>query len=75
MIFEGDSANVINRVTYPRDDVKLLGYKIQDCVRIFKNNENYVFKWYTRSCNTVANCLSRYALENMYDLFFNMDIS
>lgn len=41
VIFEGDRANVMNRVSYPRDDVTLLGYKIQDCVSFLNSNENY----------------------------------
>lgn len=74
MIFKDDCTSVLNRVSKPREDVMLLGYKIQECVSLLNSKENYTVRWYARACNTVANYLSRFALENMYTAFFSMDI-
>lgn len=71
MIFEGDSASVINRVSKHGEDVMLLGFKIKECVSLLESGANFTVRWCHRNGNAVANRLSKYALYNVCSLCFN----
>lgn len=73
VILEGDYADVTNRLIKPCEDVTLTGFRLQGCKRPLDSVDNCTVKWCQRNCNKVANMLSKIALENNCNLFFDLD--
>lgn len=74
VIIEGDYVDATNRNVKPREDVTLLGFKIQECVRLINSIDNCTIRWCPRGCNTVTNKLSKNALVNKCNVSFRRDI-
>lgn len=72
--FKGDSASIINKIKTGQEDITTLGFKIKEGVRLLNTRNEYNIRWCHRSCNSVADTLSNFALNNDCNNFFEMDI-
>lgn len=70
IIFEGNSADVINRVSNPGEDISLAGFRIRTCRSQLGKLDKCCVTWCQRHCNNIANILSRQALENKCTFVF-----
>lgn len=73
IVFEGDSASIINRVNSNRADITVLGCKIRQCREIILSFNNCKIMWCNRVCNKVVDCLSHLSLQKNCNFFFDMD--
>lgn len=73
IIFEGDCAAIINRVSNMREDITTIGFMLSQCRDIIKDLVECSVKWCPRSCNRVANSLSKIGLANHRNSFSDLD--
>ncbi|MBA0717421.1 hypothetical protein Golax_005247, partial [Gossypium laxum] len=72
-IFETDCATLTNKIKKRKDDITLMGYRINECFQNMDRLYNVDEKWANRTCNKVADCLSKYVISNESHSFFGVD--
>lgn len=71
MMFEGDSATIINRFNRQNDDVSLIEHMLRQCQTLISNFNYCVVNWSHQSCNKAANCSSKIAPDRKCNYFFS----
>ncbi|MBA0753054.1 hypothetical protein Gogos_020263, partial [Gossypium gossypioides] len=71
--FETDYATLTNKIKKRKDDITLTGYRINECFRNMDRLYNVDVKWANRTCNKVADCLSKYVIYNESHSVFGVD--
>ncbi|MFQ6636641.1 hypothetical protein Gotur_013694 [Gossypium turneri] len=71
--FETDCATLTNKIKKRKDDITLMGYRINECFRNMDRLYNVDVNWANRTCNKVVDCLSKYVISNESHSFFGVD--
>ncbi|MBA0592161.1 hypothetical protein Gorai_009148, partial [Gossypium raimondii] len=71
--FETDYATLTNKIKKRKDDITLMGYRINECFQNMDRLYNVDVKWANHTCNKVADCLSKYVISNESHSFFGVD--
>lgn len=73
VMFEGDCADIINRLNSSKDDITLTGFVLENCKKMLKQFDYFKIKWVPRNCNKVADKLSELALGQQWNMSFNLE--
>ncbi|MBA0765479.1 hypothetical protein Gotri_014673 [Gossypium trilobum] len=72
-IFKTDCASLMNRFKKCKDDITIIGHRINE---IYKTLEMFTIvgvKWANLSCNNIADFICKYAILNTCNMLFGMD--
>ncbi|KAG8474969.1 hypothetical protein CXB51_031694 [Gossypium anomalum] len=72
-IFETDYVSFANMIKKRREDITIIGHRINDLFKTMDMFNNVVIKWVNRNCNKIADFMCKYAITKNCNLVFAMD--
>ncbi|MBA0731292.1 hypothetical protein Golax_022643 [Gossypium laxum] len=73
MIFESDSAGLVNKINGQQRDLTIIGARIKGNVKAFDNFKSATCVWTSRNCNSVADFICKKMCADACNWFFDMD--